>query len=72
MPNCAWRCEPREFGLGQHDGRGAQGGDRRRPSGAENDGDVVLADPGALADDLCRPAREFAGIWRHVIHTAGA
>jgi hypothetical protein len=61
MPNCAWWCEPGQLSLRQCDGWGSQGHDRRRPSGSQNDGDIVLVHPGALTDDLRRPLREFGG-----------
>ena len=58
--------------MGQHDGRRAERGDRRRPSRPENDRDVVLHDSGALGDDVRCLQREFAGIGRRLSHTAGA
>ncbi len=69
VPGRARRGEPGNFGLRQHGGRGSQRGDGRRPSGSENYRDVMLSDPGALADDLGRAACEFVGIGLGASHT---
>ena len=72
MADRARRCESGQFGLGQHDVRRAQRRDGGRPSRAENDGDVVLDDAGALTDDLRRAPGEFGGIGRGFGHRRGA
>jgi hypothetical protein len=72
MPAGGGRAESGDFGLGQHDCRRPERGDRRRPARPENDRDVVLKESGALGDGVrCLP-REFAGIGRSSGHTAGA
>ena len=50
MPGRGRRVETRQLGHRHHRDRGAELVDGRCPSRPENHGDVVLADPGAVAD----------------------
>lgn len=73
VPDRGGRPEAGQVGLGQHGGLpdrlGAERGDRRRPSRAEHDGDVMLVDSGALGDDRGGAAREVAWVGRGLGHS---